>query len=75
MSISGPRRLESGDVLLLCSDGLWTGVTDQALVALTGPNRELEPVLLELADQAVATNAPGSDNTSAAAMRFNGAVS
>jgi serine/threonine protein phosphatase PrpC len=75
MSISRPRRLESGDVLLLCSDGLWSGVADQALVALTGPNRELEQVLLELADQAVAANAPGSDNTSAAAMRFNGAVS
>jgi len=75
MSISGPRPLESGDVLMLCSDGLWTGVSDQALVALTGADRDLEQVLIELADQAVAANAPGSDNTTAAAMRFNGAVS
>jgi serine/threonine protein phosphatase PrpC len=73
MSISGPRRLQTGDVLLLCSDGLWSGVSDEALLALTGPDRELEQVLLELADKAVAANAPGSDNTSAAAMRINGA--
>jgi serine/threonine protein phosphatase PrpC len=76
MSISGPRRLNSGDVLLLCSDGLWSGVTDQTLVALAGPDRDqkrdLEQVLLELADRAVRSNSPGSDNTSAAVMRFNG---
>jgi serine/threonine protein phosphatase PrpC len=72
MSISGPRRLQPGDVLLVCSDGLWSGVNDEALLALAVPERGLEDVLLELADRAVASNAPSSDNTSAAAWRHNG---
>ncbi len=72
MSITTRRRLQTGDVLMLCSDGLWTGATDESLLALTGADKELEPVLLQLADQAVENNAPNSDNTSAAALRIIG---
>ena len=72
MSIAARRRLEAGDVIMLCSDGLWTGAPDEALLALTGADRKLEQVLLELADKAVESNAPNSDNTSAAALRVNG---
>lgn len=74
MSIAGRERLQAGDVLLLCSDGLWSGINDDALVTLLGEESELEPALLALAEQAVTANAPGSDNTTAAALRCNGAA-
>jgi len=72
MSIAARRQLASGDVVLLCSDGLWTGVTDDSLLSLTDPATALEESLLELANGAIAKNAPNSDNTSAAALRLNG---
>jgi serine/threonine protein phosphatase PrpC len=74
MSISAWRRLETGDVLMLCSDGLWSGSSDEALLALTSPDRDLHEVLLELAARAVDANAPNSDNTTGAALRVNGAT-
>lgn len=75
MSIAGRRRLEPGDVLVLCSDGFWSGIGDDALVALLSGERPLEPALIELAEHAVEANAPGSDNTSAVALRLNGRAS
>lgn len=74
MSIAGRRRLAAGDVMMLCSDGMWSGIKDEALALLLDSERKLEDVLLELADQAVKANAPSSDNTSAAALRVNGAA-
>jgi PPM family protein phosphatase len=72
MSIAPRSRLEPGDVLLVCSDGLWSGIVDEDLAVLTGRERKLARVLSELAQRAVGNNAPASDNTSAAALRFDG---
>jgi len=72
MSVAGRRRLATGDVLLLCSDGLWTGSSDTALLTLTVPEADLEQTLMDLAKRAVEQNAPNSDNTTAAALRING---
>ena len=74
MSIAARKRLAVGDVLLVCTDGLWSGIDDAALLKLTDESSQLEPALRALADGAVARNAPHSDNTSAAALRFNGAA-
>ena len=57
---------------MLCSDGLWSGISDDALIALLSGEQPLEPALLELAEHAVKANAPGSDNTSAVALRLDG---
>jgi len=72
MSIAPRRRLENGDVVVLCSDGLWTGTTDAALAGLLDPDASLEKALAEVARSAVEKNAPNSDNTTAAALRMNG---
>jgi serine/threonine protein phosphatase PrpC len=72
MSIAARKRLAAGDVLLVCTDGLWSGTDEAALLALAGDSATLEPALRALAENAVARNAPHSDNTSAAALRFNG---
>lgn len=73
MSVAPSRRLLPEDVVLLCSDGLWSGAADETLLALTKPELELEALLTELAELAVENNAPHGDNTSAAAVRAVGA--
>ena len=72
MSIAARKRLRAGDVLVVCTDGLWSGIDDASLIKLAADSAALEPALRALADSAVARNAPHSDNTSAAALRFNG---
>lgn len=72
MTIAARQSLEPGDVLLLCSDGLWSGVDDDELFELTEGTRGLEQTLLDLADRAVQANGPASDNTSAVVARLNG---
>jgi serine/threonine protein phosphatase PrpC len=81
MAISRRRPLESGDVLLVCTDGLWSGVKDPELAAeLSGPGvaggpggtvvAPLREKLLELGQRAVTRTGAASDNTSVAALRW-----
>ena len=72
MSIAPRRSLAHGDVVVLCSDGLWTGTTDAALTGLLDPTADLEKALTAIARDAVERNGPNSDNTTAAALRVNG---
>jgi serine/threonine protein phosphatase PrpC len=72
MSIAPRRQLANGDVVVLCSDGLWSGTTDAALTSLVDPATALDQALQAVARDAVERNAPNSDNTTAAALRING---
>jgi len=73
MTLSGRRALLPGDVLMLCSDGLWSGLTDEQLAALARePRTELRETLTSLGEQAISNSAPYADNTSAAAVRWLG---
>lgn len=66
----GETALQSGDVILVCSDGLWSGVPDDEIAASAAGAGGLEQWLGQLSDRAVSVNAPHSDNTSAAAARL-----
>ncbi|MBP6513615.1 MAG: serine/threonine-protein phosphatase [Steroidobacteraceae bacterium] len=73
MSISQRQRLEPGDVLMVCSDGLWANLRDSDIAATWrngGP--AFQVALEELALQAVAASSPYSDNVTAAALRWLG---
>jgi serine/threonine protein phosphatase PrpC len=74
MSITGRRKLCPGDVLLACSDGLWSGLgdVDMAHIAAPGENN-LAQNLKELSIRALNANAPYSDNTTGTALRWIGA--
>ncbi len=73
MSITGKQELQAGDVLLACSDGLWSGLSDDdmAQIGLAGDNN-LADNLKELSAQALNVNAPHSDNTTGTALRWTG---
>jgi PPM family protein phosphatase len=71
MDVSRRHRVEVGDVLLVCTDGLWAGVSDEAIAAaFAPPDLPLSEALAALGAQAVAGNGASSDNTSAAALRY-----
>ena len=71
MDVSRRQPVESGDVLLVCTDGLWAGVNDQAIAAaFAQPETPLNEALAALCAQAVATSGASCDNTSAAALRY-----
>jgi PPM family protein phosphatase len=71
MSVSARKAIEPGDVLMVCTDGLWTGLDDGEIATLSDA-AGVDAALKALADKAVANNAPHSDNTSAAAVRWLG---
>jgi PPM family protein phosphatase len=74
MSIASRRKLRAGDILLLCTDGLWANLKDTEIAAFTQSGGEvLRDSLLALGEKAVAVSAPYSDNATAAALRWQAA--
>jgi serine/threonine protein phosphatase PrpC len=74
MSITPKLKLEQGDVLLACSDGLWSGLTDNDMAEISRPGEEkLAQSLKALSIRALNANAPYSDNTTGTALRWRGA--
>jgi serine/threonine protein phosphatase PrpC len=73
MTTSRRKPLEPGDILLLCTDGLWANLKDEDIAGFyrTGSG-ELRAALQQLGERAVQASAPFSDNTTAAALRFLG---
>ncbi len=73
MSITGKRPLSPGDVLLACSDGLWSGLSDDDMAQIWVPgDNNLAQNLKDLSLKALSVNAPYSDNTTGTALRWNG---
>jgi serine/threonine protein phosphatase PrpC len=73
MSLSRRRPLQPDDVLLVCTDGLWSGTRDEEIASvLTAPGAGISELLAALCQCAVANGGLVSDNTSAAAVRWRG---
>lgn len=73
MSLSHRRPLKPGDIILVCSDGVWSGLRDADIAAFWQPDGPpLADALSMLVDRAVAASAPHSDNATAAALRWLG---
>ena len=73
MSITGKRSLLPGDVLLACSDGLWSGIADDEMASIAAPGENnLAENLKTLSIKALNTNSPYADNTTGTALRWLG---
>ena len=73
MSITNRKSLEPGDVLLACSDGLWSGLSDGDMAEIGAPGDEnLVENLKSLSMKALNVNSPYSDNTTGTAIRWIG---
>jgi serine/threonine protein phosphatase PrpC len=73
MSLSRRTSLQRGDVLLVCTDGLWSGVKDDDIAAaFASSTTSVREILNTLSQSAVRACGPASDNTSAAALRWLG---
>ncbi|HUO82147.1 MAG TPA: protein phosphatase 2C domain-containing protein [Gammaproteobacteria bacterium] len=73
MSVTNSRKLSVGDVLVLCTDGFWSGLDETGIASLhSAPDDELAGALQALGERAVKVSAPYSDNTTAVALRWQG---
>ncbi len=73
MSIASGKKLKEGDVLLACSDGLWSGLSDEDMAGIAKPGDDnLVENLKALSMKALNVNSPYSDNTTGTALRWNG---
>ena len=73
MSITRKQLLQPGDVLLACTDGLWSGLSDADVAEISKPGEnDIGANLKALSIKALNVNAPYSDNTTGAALRWLG---
>jgi serine/threonine protein phosphatase PrpC len=73
MSVSRKMPLNDGDVLLACTDGLWSGMNNSDIAAISKcTSMSLVENLKSLSMKALAMNAPYSDNTTGTALRWFG---
>lgn len=71
MSISGRHVLEPGDVLLLCTDGIWANLKDSDIGGFFRTDgSDLRAWLEALGRRAVQASSPFSDNSTAAVLRW-----
>jgi PPM family protein phosphatase len=71
MSITNKKILQPGDVLLACTDGLWSGLGDDDMAGIGAPGDDnLGENLKSLTIKALNVNSPYSDNTTGVALRW-----
>jgi PPM family protein phosphatase len=73
MTIGGRHVLQQGDVLLLCTDGIWANLRDPDIAGFfRDDSQQLRAWLEALGRRAVQASAPFSDNSTAAVLRWLG---
>lgn len=70
---AGPITLQSGDRLLLCSDGLWGTISDEVITQMLA-NHPISDAVPELVEQALREAGPKSDNVSVLAVEWEADV-
>ena len=68
----GPLLMQTGDRLLLCSDGLW-GTVEDAVIIEQLATKPISDAVPELVERALRNGGPKSDNVSALAMEWESA--
>jgi len=66
---AGPIMLQPGDRLVVCSDGLWSTVTDDEIVNILS-NRPLQDAVPEMVEQALRNGGTHGDNVTALAVEW-----
>jgi serine/threonine protein phosphatase PrpC len=67
--VTGPVTLQEGDKMLLCSDGLWSSVTDADIVRELSA-KTVHDAVPDLVELALRNGGPGSDNVTVLAMEW-----
>ena len=73
VEVSGIVNLQGGDVLMLCSDGLWSMVPDERIAGMLA-STPLGEALPEMISIATTKAGAKSDNTTALAISWQGAL-
>ena len=68
----GPLMLETGDRMMLCSDGLW-GTVDDSVIVEQLANHPISDAVPELVEQALRNGGPKCDNVSVLAVEWESA--
>jgi serine/threonine protein phosphatase PrpC len=66
----GKQKLEKGDILLLCSDGLWGSINEADILNALFSNLPLAEAIQSLAEQAAHQAFPDSDNITLIALKM-----
>jgi len=69
---AGPLLMHPGDRLLLCSDGLWSALSDPVITSLLA-SRPISDGVPELVEQALRQAGPKSDNVTALCVEWESA--
>ncbi|MCW8904051.1 PP2C family protein-serine/threonine phosphatase [Sedimenticola sp.] len=66
----GKHKLEAGDILLLCSDGLWGSISESEMLTTLFSRLPLSEAVRTLSEQAAHKAFPDSDNITLIALRM-----
>jgi serine/threonine protein phosphatase PrpC len=72
IDVNGPVLLQNGDRMLLCSDGLWSSVSDVDILRHLSDSRSVADAVPELVEQALRQAGARSDNVTALAVEWEG---